>query len=310
MNYPCVKLAACLPFIVLVGCGAPLSEGGDEDLLFDEQAQALAAVGPMDLWVYERLPLDSAEKARFFAFADKYDVREIYLEANTLIVENPERLQAFIAEALDRGVKVALLFGNHRWIYPENQAEAVAWTARAARFVESLYRDGRPRPFRIHFDIEPHGLPDWNRNLQLRSNQFLDLLNKLKVAKGPHLKMAVDIPFWYDTKVVSRNGASRPLSEWVIDKADWVSMMNYRDTTARVIEGARSEIAYAGRKGKNVVVGVSAQCGGSDMRITFCDEGGAAMAEALSGVRAAFAGKAGFAGVAAYTYKSARALLP
>ncbi len=297
----------CCLALFLGACGeGEIGEG--EEVLKDSEALTLSS--PVDLWVYEKLPLDGAEATRFFAFAAKYGVREIYIESNTLIAQYPDQFTAFIATAADKGIQVALLFGNHKWVRPEYQAEAVSFTTRAARFVEKLESSGKARPSRIHFDIEPHVLSEWRSSMNTTAKNFLTLLDKLKVAKGSLLEMMIDIPFWYDNRSITIDGVARPLSERIIDKVDSVAMMNYRDTSSRLISGAQSEIDYATKKGKRVVVGVMSSCNVSDSSITFCDEGPTAMMNALNAVTTRFAGQSGFGGTAVYHYSEARKLLP
>lgn len=137
------------------------------------------------------------------------------------------------------------------------------------------------------------------------ANQLLDLLEKLApIAKGAGLQLTVDIPFWYDSKLVTRGGVTRPLSELVQDRVDRVVLMDYRDTAAAIIQGGNTEVAYGSKIGKKVVLGVETMCGLSPTSVTFCEEGRGALNAAMKQTHAAFLGQAGYGGMAVHHFGS------
>ena len=68
----------------------------------------------------------------------------------------------------------------------------------------------------IHWDVEPHGLANWEADQATIIPQYLDLLDKIKaIMAGSGLLNTLDIPMWFDTITVTRNGQTKLLSEWV-----------------------------------------------------------------------------------------------
>ncbi|MCC6644123.1 MAG: hypothetical protein IT374_00945 [Polyangiaceae bacterium] len=271
--------------------------------------------GPRATWLWGSAVVKSpAGRAAFFAFAGSHDVTGVYAEAQSLIPEAPGELGSFVAEAGARGIEVELLFGYEIWARASEHAKAVAIAQSAVAFSAGL---SGARPVGLHFDVEPHQLAEWKAGgaseAQIAS-EFVDLLEKLRqVTAGTGLRLSVDIPFWYDGRPLTRGGTTRPLSEWVADSVDRIVLMDYRDAAAGsdgIVAHAADEIAYASSIGKQVVIGVETQCGLDPPKITFCEEGAAALDAALAETVAAQVGKGGFAGVAVHDYEAYSALKP
>jgi len=127
------------------------------------------------------------------------------------------------------------------------------------------------KPKGIHWDIEPYGSSCWASDQNGCANQYLDLLEKLKaVIEPPGLLFTVDVPFWFDETIVTRNTVTKPMSEFVQDIVDRIAIMAYRDwasgarnlTTVPDKNGrtdsqewaSDTEIAYASAHGKKVII--------------------------------------------------------
>ncbi len=271
--------------------------------------------GPRAVWLWGSSVVESpAESASFFTFASTHEITTVYAEAQSLIPEAPSALTAFIAAASARGVEVELLFGYEIWARASEHAKAVALAQSAVAFSAG---SAGAKPVGVHFDVEPHQLAEWKAGgaseAQIAS-EFVDLLVELhQVTAGTGLRLSVDIPFWYDGRPLTRGGTTKPLSEWVADSVDRVVLMDYRDAadgSDGIIAHAADELAYGAASGKQVVVGVETLCNLDPPKITFCEEGSAALDAALAQTVAAYAGNAAFAGVAVHDYKAYAALKP
>jgi hypothetical protein len=258
----------------------------------------------------------SDARAAFFAFVATHPIRTVYVEAEALLggSADPPSLVSFVAEAKAKCIDVQLLFGNASWLHPAEQADAVALANKAVAFAK---KHSDAAPVGVHFDVEPHGLPEWHgdvwdANNEALVNDYVDLLEKLHAATGGSgLTLSVDIPFWWDgTSQITRSGKRRPAMEYVIDTVDVTTLMDYRDTEAGIVANAEDELAYASTVGKRVVVGVETLCGLTPTTVTFCEEGQSGLEKALAAARTKLETHSGFGDFAVHHYGSWSTLKP
>jgi hypothetical protein len=259
---------------------------------------------PWGMWVWQpEQATDPAKSALLLEFAAAHEVTHLYLESEALLVEDPERLVAFIGEADAACVAVELLFGAAAWAQAEHHAEPLALVEDALALVDGLVG---PRPVGLHFDIEPHGLPDWDLDPEGYAGEYLDLLDMMAAnMQGSELSLTVDIAFWYDTVMVERDGAKRPLNELVQDRVDRVVVMDYRDHAEPpdgIIDNAAAEVDYAEQVGGLVRVAVESTCGIVPEKVTFCEEGSIAMFLALELTASIYAASPAWDGVAVHDH--------
>jgi len=235
------------------------------------------------LWVCgHTAAANSDEKADFFAFAVACNICTAYLESEWLVNHDQASLADFITDVDTINVSVELLFGYALWALTPNHAYPINLARSAVIFAQGL---SGCKPAGLHFDVEPHILDEWDADMNGTANQYLDLLDSLaSVTQGTGLRLTVDIPFWYDNRQVTRDGLTRPLSEWVLDLVDRATLMAYRDRADPpdgIIDHVASELTYAAAVSKEIVIGVESNCGLDPEKITFCEEGLAAMDSAL-----------------------------
>lgn len=258
----------------------------------------------LGMWVWQpETVMDPVETAKLLAFAEEQGVTHVYLESELLLAEQPERLAGFIADADARCVAVELLFGAADWALSEHHGVALALVEDSLDFVDAL---AGARPVGLHFDVEPHGLPDWGGMQAVYAGQYLDLLQAMAMSlSGSELPLTVDIAFWYDGVMIERDGMLRPLNELVQDRVDRVVVMDYRDHAEPpdgILDNAEAEVAYAGQIGRGVRVAVESTCGLEPEKVTFCEEGAIAMTLALELAKVTFDGSSAWDGVAVHDY--------
>jgi len=256
------------------------------------------------LWVWsEEVVTDDDARARFFEFIHSEHITALYLHAYGLLSANPAALENFIAEAGD--VEVELLAGDPSWALTAHHGEVLDFVQAAIAFTQGVGDAGRP--VGLHFDIEPYLLDEWDSAQEETITQYLDLLvavrEELSEAEVP-LFLSADIPFWYDTIEATYNGQTKPLHQYVQDIVDCVVIMDYRDTAGGsdgIIAHAGDELFYASKTGKLVTVGVETNCI-EPAKITFCEEGKAALEQELSEARLCFEASPAFHGFAVHDY--------
>lgn len=260
------------------------------------------------LFVWDNGPSASAQgRADLAALMQANGLNAAYLQAQTLVHDNPDALHAAISALAKAGIESELLIGNHAWARTANHAQALAVVDALVGFAAD---SGPPLPLAVHLNAEPHALPEWQTDPNGTANAALDLLDQIAAKlQGSSLRLHYDIPNWYDDVAVTRNGQTRPLLQWVIDRCDGVLVMDYRDTAADQLALVQGELDYARAAGKKIVVASETSCGVAP-EITFCEEGKTALAAAQAQVGQALGGDAAFGGVAVHHWQAFVALKP
>ncbi|WP_372748291.1 hypothetical protein [Litorivivens sp.] len=267
------------------------------------------AAATRGLWVWKAdTVLNSQRRQELFTFAANRELNALYVDARTPVLHNQGALAEFIRMAKARGIAVELVFGKPEWALYYNHHEVLTLVDQAVEFTRR-YPDARPNA--VHFDIEAHLIHQWQGDRNSVANQLIDLYQEAdRRLAAVSMPLVVDMPVWYDIHMVPRYGQSRPLHEWIIDATDGVALMDYRDTEARILADADTELRYANATGKSMVVGVETMCI-EPASITFCQEGDGFMQSVLRSVNARLRGQySAYRGVAIHHYEDYRRLRP
>jgi hypothetical protein len=272
------------------------------------------------IWIWEAQSYSMVENPAVadeaIDFMKKSGIDTLYLYADAfqnrnLIVESPALYRAFIERAHRQGMRVYALLGSaylntETYILPERRADALAMFQRVLTYNQAAPR--RARFDGVNMDIEPHILDAWNADTRLELlRQFLDMsamLMQLKKTYGVELAVGPAIPFWLDGLELEWRGQRKPVSEHAIDIYDYVALMDYRDKadgSDGIIDHASSEIAYANRTGKKVVIGLETTKNDIN-KVTFHEEGPLVMEREITKVTEALNQEPSFAGYALHHY--------
>ncbi len=260
------------------------------------------------LWVWSNLPaVQAGPRQQLLQLAGEQGLTTLFLQAQTLVYDDPAALADLVQQAAVDELEVELLAGDHNWAWPANHAVARQLTRDLRDF--SMNQPGA-RPTAVHFNIEPHALPEWPTAQTALSHSLLDLLEQLHTElAGSGLALVLDIPNWYDDILVARDGKVRPLSELVQDRTDRVVLMDYRDSPALMLQLAQAELTYGDAIGKPVVIAAESRCQLND-DLTWCEEGREALAAGLATVRAAAGEHRSFGGTAVHDWQGLAELGP
>lgn len=227
----------------------------------------------------------------YLEFAVEQGVNEIYYYASSF----SERISDFIRAASAKGIKVYWLQGKYEWI-----EDYASLKAKLDEF-QSFQNASEYKFAGIHFDIEPHQHPEFDARRTELITEFVELTFAVK-RDYPEFEVAYDIPCWLDDEVTA-NGMTKPAYEFIIDNADRVTMMSYRDSAEGVLSFAEDEINYALSVNKTLDLGV--KTGKEEDIVTFYEEGAEYMREQLDILRETM--PAGF-GIAVHHIRSWREL--
>lgn len=272
------------------------------------------------IWIWEEESYAMVEKRAVaddaLDFMKQQGVDTLYLyadafQARNLLIERPDLYGNLIERAHKKEIRVYALLGSaylntETYILPERRADALAMFQRVLTYNQTAPRTARFDG--INMDIEPHLLDAWEDDTRIQlMTHFLNMsadLMRLKAMYKVNLSVGPAIAFWLDGMEVEWRGKRKLVSEHVIDLYDYVALMDYRDKAEgrdSIISHAESEINYANRTGKKVVIGLETTKNDLD-KVTFYEEGPLVMEGEIGKVTAAFQKDASFDGYALHHY--------
>lgn len=199
-----------------------------------------------------------------------------------------------------RGIELFAVSGHPSWAL--HRAGMIAWVREVRR--ADLYAG-------LLLDIEPYTLDEWrdetNRVAIMRA--YLRALARAVGGAGG-LPVWAAVPFWFDHESYRLDG--RSLLEHVVDRVDGIVVMAYRDRadgSDGIMRHTVGEIAAGAAASKPVMVGVQTAADELD-KLTFYEEGAAAMAAELDIVHRGLGGAPGYGGLAIHHFDSYRRLRP
>lgn len=230
--------------------------------------------------------VDPDEAKPRLRFLRRQGVTEVYLcvsrEAST------EALVRFIRDARAHGLRVAYLAGDVSWIMPGNLGFDETF-AHFRRHQRTAPADARFTA--LHLDVEPYQ----NRTLEKERlwQLYADFVLRVRaLVQRAGEKLEWDIPFWLDgIRVVRGNRAAASLLELVMDSADGICIMSYRDTATAMLDISKEELALAASRPCRVLLGAETGRTDEEPFVSYQKDGKAKMATELQRVRAELARK-------------------
>jgi hypothetical protein len=258
------------------------------------------------LWVWKpALFEDPGELEALLAFAVQKRISTIFFSAATQRLQHePELYRRLIRRAHAQGVTVQALSGEPDWLFPDRRSGARAFLEALREYDRGSHPEERFDA--VHLDVEPQSLPEWkagrHADLAARYLAFVDWIRDQ--ARPLALPLVVDIPVSFNRIAAG----PRSMSEAVLDRADQIVVMTYKDTAQKVVDASRVEIESADSAGKKVWIGISADP-------AHLPTGSGAPAESdleaiAAPVEATFGQHPGFLGLAIHDYARYRRLVP
>jgi hypothetical protein len=256
-----------------------------------------AAGGGRASWVWTR----PAPRA-LVRFAHRHGVRDLFVHVPPGFDASTDRrwVRRVAALAGPGRLRLHALGGDPGWA--TDTAAAVAWQRDV--LATGLFH-------RIHVDIEPWGLPEWETDRARLIAAYLRTLRALAEAGG-RARLEADIPFWFH-QLRTRDGV--PVDDAVLRVVDAVTVMTYRtrvtgtDSIARL---GRPTLRSGVAAGKPVRLAVETNYLGDDpvsRKQTFHGHGRAALAAALRRVDRVVGGQRSYAGISVHDLAGWRALV-
>jgi len=220
------------------------------------------------VWVASEVASDPEQSRELLELARRWDLTRVYLQVprsgmHGTTADALTELSPLVRRLGAEGIRADALDGHPAFVLRRHH-DAVADTVRA---VVEYNRRAKPteRFVGVRFDNEPYLLDGFfgpRREDLLKA--YVELLEHVgPMARAGGLRLGVDIPFWFDSRDRRHDPTAeldgRPFSEALIDRADEVTLMDYRtfvDGPDGVLAHASAELSYARRVGKRVAVGL------------------------------------------------------
>jgi SLA1 homology domain 1, SHD1 len=281
------------------------------------------------MWVYEtdQLLESAAARLELFQFCTARKIVDLFLQAHyeskakegPFQIRDAVKMKAFLKEASGKGLRVHALSGDPSHVLSANHEKVLARVDALAAFNKSSSPSSRFAG--IHFDIEPHAMPEWKTSSDEEKckllTQFVEVNAKAveKLRKlSPGTLYGADIAFWLD-KVnedgssaypVTFRGVTKDATKHLLDMVDNLGTMSYRDTSEGrngMIALVERSIAYADTAKGRVFVGVKMADIGPKMESYFGRTEQEMNAE-IHKVEEAYAAHRGYAGLAFFMYSA------
>lgn len=210
----------------------------------------------------------------------------------------------FIRRANEHGIKVEALAGQSDWIYEDKHIYIKQWIAAVTQYNASVGAIERFQGF--HFDIEPYTLGLWKTNQTWVLERWMATIRFIESevkSTDRSMKLAFDIPFWINTLTVP--GSSYSFSAWLLEKADSVVIMAYRNKALGsngIIAVAKSIILEAATLKKQTVIAVDTLSSKEADYTTFYKSNSSLMESELKQVKESLSPYPSYIGIAIHDY--------
>ncbi|MCD8501970.1 MAG: hypothetical protein LRY71_10190 [Bacillaceae bacterium] len=153
-------------------------------------------------------------------------------------------------------------------------------------------------------DIEPYLLVNWETDREEILERYQKTIDDLaKKATEMNLVFGVDIPFWFDEIEYNNKFGKGLLAQWLVENADEITIMAYRDTADEIIRIVRAELDWANELDKQLYIAVET-VELPEQQVTFEGNGRKEMEKQLKRVKKHFKHEQSFKGVAIHHYES------
>lgn len=205
---------------------------------------------------------DSSLGEEYLAFAKNNEINEIYYCENDL----DEKSSKFIESAKKLDINVYWLIGDVIWLHDYkliyNEIE---------RYIEYNKNNLSNQYSGIHLDIEMHQDDNFDNDRYMLIYNLIELASNLR-DKYPNIKFDYDIPFWLEDEI-EFNGVNKSAYKHLIDIANRIFLMSYRDSYEEMLEVSKEEISYAEQINKIVVLGAETSKSSEGDNISYYEEG-------------------------------------
>jgi len=247
-----------------------------------EQGQTPRAI-PLGMWVWRDTDFSTVTARRdLVAFCRAHGI--VHLDVHTRLVETGagfapregEALGQLVEEAARRGITVSSLRGAPRMFMAETRDQTLRELHALVSLDDSLRAVG-PGLLGVKYDVEPYATPEWRGGGEARLqviDEYLVTMKQIRQvldARESDLTLAADVPFWWDKDeyVVPFGGQRQTFVSHVQGLTDYIAVMSYRRSAAKVLWCVEKEMASAVSLGRQVCPSLETGQLSKDQHISF-----------------------------------------
>ena len=235
------------------------------------------------------------------SFIKQQQIKVLYLQVNPDI--QVKSYQNFIEKMSEIQVEVHALDGSPLFSSPGKEELLHNFYTWLTTYQEQSEPNQKFKG--VHLDVEPYLHSDWQTDRKNAVLHFQHFVLKAKTrADLLNLPLTLDIPFWFDEINFTNQYGNGNLAEWIIKKVDAITIMAYRDSSAKIIPIVAKEIQWANQLGKKVVIGLETYQTEEPPFITFHEEGEAVMKEQFKHVHQHYVHDPSYAGISIHDIKN------
>ncbi|MCD1259669.1 copper amine oxidase N-terminal domain-containing protein [Paenibacillus athensensis] len=252
-------------------------------------------------WIWNSRLIET-EGDSILEFAVNHKLTALYLPYETFPAQDVYR--NFIGKANKLGIRVEALAGRSDWIYSRNHSRIQQWIAAVTRYNAAAEATERFQGF--HVDVEPYTLDMWQTDQPAVLQMWMETIRLIEseVRKADRsMTMAFDIPFWLNKCAIA--GSNYSFSAWLLEKADQVVIMAYRNTAMGgngIIASAKAIMLEAGKLNKQAIVAVDTLPSTEADYTTFYNSKASLMDAELRQVKETLSPYPSYAGIAVHDY--------
>eukprot|EP01004_Peranema_trichophorum_P002634 NODE_1678_length_1849_cov_90.480301_g1423_i0.p1 GENE.NODE_1678_length_1849_cov_90.480301_g1423_i0~~NODE_1678_length_1849_cov_90.480301_g1423_i0.p1 ORF type:complete len:580 (-),score=136.95 NODE_1678_length_1849_cov_90.480301_g1423_i0:110-1807(-) len=215
--------------------------------------------GPAHTWVWhQEVCSDTLQRNAFISFAKTYNIVRAYLESQSLITKNLDKLNECLTVFQKNGIEIELLFGDSEWISPEGQPVCLDLVDRSIALSKSRKQLGLGGLAGLHLDVEAAGNKNLWPNLLVLMKKVAQKLDNYKVSNVRVLPLTWDVPFDMVVNEVDCFGSQQIMVKCASQFLDIVGFMGYRNSAEEAARLASQLIPQVG--GKPIVLGSETDC--------------------------------------------------
>lgn len=176
----------------------------------------------------------------------------------TIFLQIQERVPAadyrqFIRSASEANIAVHALGGEPEWAYADQRKEGEQLLSWLREYNTTSAPEERFQG--IQLDVEPYVLRRWKREQEKVVQEWSKNMEAwVQDARLQGLSVSAAVPFWLDS--IPGPDGTGSFSRWMLEQADAVAVMSYRDDGEQMYELSREELEQADELGKSVWIGM------------------------------------------------------
>lgn len=206
------------------------------------------------LWHTEQIQQKPDELLKFLS---SQKVTTVFLQINQDIPVTD--YESFIGKAANKNISVHALGGSSSWLSGEKgKIKRTAFFNWIEMYQESVEPEARFTG--MHLDVEPYIKDSWKDEYAETVAAYQTVLTEGKqLTETFTMDYGLDIPFWFDNRFYDNEFGQGVLSEWLIDIADQVTIMAYRDQAEGnngILQLIKKDLVYAEQVEKSILIGI------------------------------------------------------